>query len=133
MLGGVCGGLGQYLNLDPTVVRLFFLLLIFGSDFGFLLYILVWIVVPEKGREVPGEKGNLGERFQSMGDDIQHAVTQPHPQAGVLVGAGLVIMGGILFLERLDLPWLVWLDMDIIWPMALILGGIALLVRQLRQ
>jgi len=75
----------------------------------------------------------VGERFRAMGDDIQHAVIRPHPQAGVLVGAGLIIVGGLLFLERLDLPWLAWLDFELLWPVFLIAAGIALLIRQMNK
>lgn len=132
MLGGVCGGLGVYLNVDPTFIRLLFILLLFGSDFGFLLYLLLWIIVPEEGREPGGAERSVGDRFRDMGEDIQQAVAQPHPQAGVLLGAGLIIIGGILFLDRMNLPWLAWLDLDVLWPVILILGGVGLLVRQAR-
>ena len=48
MLAGVCGGLAEYLNIDPTVVRkIFFLQALFGGP-GLLLYIVMWIVVPER-------------------------------------------------------------------------------------
>lgn len=48
MLGGVCGGLGAYFNIDPTLIRLAFVLLFFGVGAGPLLYIILWIVVPEE-------------------------------------------------------------------------------------
>jgi phage shock protein C len=46
MLAGVCGGLGEYLNLDPTVVRLVFILLALAGGPGLLLYFILWIVMP---------------------------------------------------------------------------------------
>lgn len=46
MLGGVCGGLGEYLNLDPTVVRLVFILLALAGGPGLLLYVILWVVMP---------------------------------------------------------------------------------------
>lgn len=46
MIGGVCGGLAQYFNIDPTIVRLIFLLLLFAGGAAFLIYIIMWIVVP---------------------------------------------------------------------------------------
>lgn len=47
MLAGVCGGLSEYFNIDPTWVRLLFvLLLLFGLGFGLLLYFILWIIVP---------------------------------------------------------------------------------------
>ncbi|HEY5118405.1 MAG TPA: PspC domain-containing protein, partial [Anaerolineales bacterium] len=48
-LGGVCGGLGQYLGFDATIIRLVFLLLIFGTGWGVVLYIALWILVPAEG------------------------------------------------------------------------------------
>jgi phage shock protein PspC (stress-responsive transcriptional regulator) len=49
MLAGVCGGLGQYLGIDSTVVRLIFVLLALAGGPGILAYIILWLVVPEAG------------------------------------------------------------------------------------
>jgi len=68
-----------------------------------------------------------------MGDDIQVAVTQPHPQAGLIMGVGLIVIGGLLFVDRLNLAWLDWFNMDVLWPALLIVGGIALLFRQRKE
>lgn len=46
-LFGVCGGIGEYFNIDPTVVRLAWLLLFFAWGTGLLLYIIAAIVMPE--------------------------------------------------------------------------------------
>lgn len=48
MLGGVCSGMAAYFRIDPTVVRLLFLVLFFGGGSGFLLYLLLWIILPAK-------------------------------------------------------------------------------------
>ncbi len=48
VLGGVCAGLANYLKLDPAIVRLLFVLISFTWGFGFLLYIILWIVLPTK-------------------------------------------------------------------------------------
>lgn len=48
ILGGVCGGLGNYLRVDPTIVRLVFALLSFGAGTGILVYLLLWIILPSK-------------------------------------------------------------------------------------
>ncbi len=44
---GVCGGLGEYLNIDPTLVRLLCLVLICGAGSGLLIYIVAAIIMPE--------------------------------------------------------------------------------------
>jgi phage shock protein C len=130
MIGGVCGGLGSYLNIDPIFVRILFILLLFGSDFGFILYILLWIIIPEEGKEYGFKDSSFNEKVRSMGDDVQKAVRQPHPQAGIILGVGLIVIGGFLVLERLNLSWMRWFDLDILWPILLIIGGVVLLLRK---
>lgn len=46
MIGGVCAGLADYFNLDPTVVRLIFVLLALLGGHGVLIYLILWLVVP---------------------------------------------------------------------------------------
>ncbi len=46
MLAGVCGGLGQYLGLDPTVIRVVFAVLTAFSGTGLLLYIILMLIIP---------------------------------------------------------------------------------------
>jgi len=50
MLGGVCGGLGEHLNVDPTVIRLLWVLVtLISLGSGLLIYLIAWIIVPEEG------------------------------------------------------------------------------------
>ena len=48
IIGGICGGLGKYLTMDPTVVRLIFVLLALAGGPGLLIYLIMLIVVPEE-------------------------------------------------------------------------------------
>ena len=45
-IGGVCAGLADYFDLDPTIVRVVWLLAIFFAGTGFLIYIILWIALP---------------------------------------------------------------------------------------
>jgi phage shock protein PspC (stress-responsive transcriptional regulator) len=132
MLGGVCGGLGEYLNIDPTLIRLIFIILFFSGGIGFWLYIFLWIFIPEEGyeQEFHFSADEIGERVKIMGDDFRSAVTQPHPQAGLLVGASLIVLGAFLLLDNLDISWLWWFDFDILWPILLICGGVFVILRR---
>ena len=49
MLAGVCGGIGEYFNVDPTLVRLGFVALSFLAGGGLLVYILAAIIIPKEG------------------------------------------------------------------------------------
>ncbi|MBK5211147.1 MAG: PspC domain-containing protein [Coriobacteriia bacterium] len=54
MIGGVCSGLAQYLDIDVSLVRIVAALLcVFGVGSGFIVYIILWIVLPEKGSVTP--------------------------------------------------------------------------------
>lgn len=47
MIAGVCGGIAQYLNVDATLIRVIFLVLVLAGIFpGVLAYIVAWIVMP---------------------------------------------------------------------------------------
>ncbi len=50
-IAGVCAGLADYFNLDVTVVRLIFVLMAFFGGPGLLLYIILWVIMPEDERK----------------------------------------------------------------------------------
>jgi phage shock protein PspC (stress-responsive transcriptional regulator) len=51
-IGGVCAGLGEYFDVDPTLIRvLFVLLLLFTFGFAIFAYILIWIIIPKRPKE----------------------------------------------------------------------------------
>ena len=139
MLGGVCGGLSDYLSLDVTLVRLFFAILFFGSGIGLLAYLALWIIMPsesnaqvgtsfEKNLKDSGE--NFSERIQTVGEEFGSAVRNPNPKAGVIIGIALITLGSILFVENLGVYWLRWVSFDVLWPVLLIIGGIVILQRR---
>ncbi len=141
MLGGVCGGLAEFLGINVTIVRAFFILFALTNGIGLMVYLLLWVIVP---REDLGRKATLGDiarsgageivdRARAVRDDLQHTVTDPHPQARIFLGAALLLVGLFFMLQNLDVPWLRWLDRDLIWPALLILAGIALLLRWFRN
>ena len=49
-IAGVCGGLAKYLNVDPTGVRIVFLVALLFGSFGFWAYLIVWLAAPEDNR-----------------------------------------------------------------------------------
>ena len=56
ILGGVCAGLANYLRIDPAIVRIIFVLITFGWGAGFLLYIILWAVLPYKSLPMNARK-----------------------------------------------------------------------------
>ncbi len=104
-IAGVAAGIGHYLGVDPTIVRIAFILLAFVGGIGILLYLVCWLVMP---------KGEISERGDARGVD-------PWTIAAL---AALVLGVGLLF------GWHGFDDgFQVFAGLALIGGGIWLLVR----
>jgi phage shock protein PspC (stress-responsive transcriptional regulator) len=89
MVGGVCGGLGKYFGADPSLIRLAFLLIMLAGGSGFLLYLILWVVLPEEGRVYASAEEatranaqEIANRARQFGQDVQAAVSgTPAPAA----------------------------------------------------
>lgn len=64
ILGGVCGGLAHYLRVDASIIRILFVLLGFGIGTGFLIYILLWVILPSRSLQP-----NLTKRLYRNADE----------------------------------------------------------------
>jgi phage shock protein PspC (stress-responsive transcriptional regulator) len=67
MIAGVCGGLGDYFQVDPTLIRLLFVAGFFVSGSGlFWIYLIMMIIVPE---EVPAAQQTISGKVQEASED----------------------------------------------------------------
>ncbi len=76
ILGGVCSGLGAYFNVDPLVFRLIFVITFFIPVGSFLVYLILWIVVPRaktaaQRLEMKGEEVNINNISKSIKEEFQ--------------------------------------------------------------
>jgi phage shock protein PspC (stress-responsive transcriptional regulator) len=170
ILGGVCSGLAEGFHVEALWVRLAFVILAFLNGVGILLYIVLWVLMPEQaGYRPPGKTV-----FESMSSDVKRAwidvraqfggarpattsapvdptiaATSPEaPAQGQPVGApppppppqtsvrnpsfilgAILIVIGIAFLAA-NTGFINW---SILWPVALVALGIALLVRNMEK
>jgi phage shock protein C len=53
MVAGVCGGLAEYFNLDATLMRVLFLVLAVVGGSGLVIYLVMWIIVPDASKVPP--------------------------------------------------------------------------------
>ncbi len=110
MIAGVAGGLGQYLNVDPVLLRLGFVLLTLTTGTGLLLYIIMAIVVPERA---------IGDAEPTAGSSID--VRRSRELLGyVLIGAGLLFLASMYHV----------FDWGRAWPVFFIGIGLFLLLRR---
>jgi phage shock protein C len=52
IIAGICGGIGEYLGVDPTVIRLLWIIFIFAGGAGLLAYIVAYFIIPERQRPI---------------------------------------------------------------------------------
>ena len=115
VLGGVCSGLGNYFGVDPIFWRLLFIILcLIPAIPGILIYIILWIVMPEgKGRSnaAPGDPQNI---------DVSQS-NKPINRDGRWI-TGLVFIGiGTFWLLTRYIPQITW---QTVWPVILIAIGV---------
>jgi phage shock protein C len=57
MLAGVCGGIAEYFELDPTIIRVLFVLLSVFAGGGILAYIILWLLIPQEPETSEPDEG----------------------------------------------------------------------------
>lgn len=105
VFGGVCGGLGRYLNVDPILLRIAAVALALSGGLGVLAYLIAWVVIPEEDGAEPATPTPAVDR---------HGVA-------VVVGASLVALGALLLVRQV-VPWF---SSAIFWPIVIVAIGIA--------
>jgi len=105
MMAGVCGGFGEYFNIDPTIMRLAAVALIFASGAGLIAYIICWIIIPERKEE----EAETPASYQSS--------------AKFLPGLILIVVGLIFLINNL----FCWFHFSLLWPLILIVLGVFIL------
>jgi phage shock protein C len=138
MIGGVCGGLAEYLEVDPTIVRLGFVLLGLWSGVGVAAYIILWVIVPYPDRgDAPASEvvrdgaEEIRDRAQKVAESISPAAQQAErPAANVVIGILLVGLGVVLLARTLNISWLRWLNAGTLVPIVFIIVGVLLLGKQ---
>ncbi len=111
VLAGVAGGLGEYFDLDPVWFRIGFVVLAIGGGSGLLIYLLMWLVIP---RTPEGYTAPNTPRASLAG--------------AAVVGVVFVIVGTIALVNTIS-PWMG----QYVWPVVLLLGGLALVVGGLNR
>jgi phage shock protein PspC (stress-responsive transcriptional regulator) len=77
ILGGVCSGIGNYFDIDPLWIRLALVIMFFGFGSGFLLYIILWIIIPEakttaEKLEMRGEPIDVNTISKTIKDEAEN-------------------------------------------------------------
>lgn len=116
VIAGVCGGIGEYFNIDPVVIRIIWVLLSFmpGGP-GFLAYLVCALIIPEDD----------GVIYQDEDSGMNTSNT------AIFIGIALIVVGGIM-LTKIIWPQFAFKIMSIgkYWPILFIVFGIYIIVNQ---
>jgi phage shock protein C len=143
VLGGVAAGFGRYLDVDPVLARLGFVLLAFVNGLGILFYLACWLLMPRGAGVAPAADASASptagtgfETLREAGAQIAADVRQgvPDPAAAQLaIGSVLVVIGSLLLLHNLGwLHWPHWMRFDTLWPLLLVALGLGLVLKSRR-
>ena len=91
VIGGVAGGLGHYLNVDPVIIRIAWVALFLFGGTGLLLYILAWIIIPEEPTEDAQRRAAQGDR-QPPSEHASAGTSGALVFAVVLIGIGVIAL-----------------------------------------
>ncbi len=143
VFAGIAGGLGEYLDIDPIIIRVIFVLITIFHGVGLLIYIIMWIVIPEEPFDVlfteqepnfkenfensTSDESNLGS--QSVFDEAAKSVNDMKMNSGssngrVIIGAILILIG-LLFLSEKFFPFF---DFELVFAVGIIILGVSLLL-----
>jgi phage shock protein C len=121
-IAGVCGGLAEYFNVDPVLVRVLFVILIF-SGIGLPAYLILWLVVPVREKKTDGVEVITPEGREVPVGEPKTEESIKERKTHNLFGGIILIVLGVVFLVGNLIPY----RMNKFWPVALIILGLAVL------
>ena len=136
VFGGVAGGIAEYFDIDPIIIRLLFVVIAFAGGGGAIVYLILWIALPLEPLTAnsfnmnmgPGEPSGAGNPGGQTATDYSAAASNPfyipvkHENRNGLIGGIVLISLGLIFLANRFIPNIHFSD---IWPLVLVvLGGV---------
>ena len=126
MLGGVCGGLAIYFNVDVVLVRLLWVLAVFLGGSGIPAYIIAWIIIPQENSSGFSPSNSSSE---SPEVEVESGSGSSSNQGNMMAGL-IVIAIGVFFLAKQFMPYFPW---GKLWPIVLIIVGIVIMARGMKR
>lgn len=141
LLFGVCGGLAEYLNVDPVLVRLVFVLLTFVGGAGVIAYVVLAIIMPqaesasaepakvvrENLQSIPTEAAEAGKR---LADTVRGTQGEQERWRNTFAVA-LIALGVLALLANLGLFWR--FGWGRLWPLLLVLIGVVIILGRAKR
>lgn len=141
MIAGVSGGLAEYFDIDPVIIRAAFILAAFAWGLSILLYIVLWIIVPYKkleplgfdrdgnpiGIEVQDPIGNDGNDEDEVDIEqcVQEDIAKQRARRRTFFGIALILIGILFLIDKIFPDF----DFSNYWPVLLLILGAYILLK----
>ena len=133
IIGGVCGGLGEYFSIDPTLIRIIFVILTLFGGSGILIYLILWIVIPSETQLGPVSsdhiKQNVFEMKQRAKTFAQEIRFNKASDNSRFWWAIIIIVLGFMFLFN-NLGILNIFEIKKLWPVIFIVLGLSIILKR---
>lgn len=126
VIAGVCAGLADYFKIDIALMRVLFVVAAMCGSFGFWMYVILWIVVPEENTLGQGSnEKSYDDTIDITPDDKNEVPAKKKTSNGALIaGLILVFIGVIALVDNfIYIKW-IWK----LWPVILIIIGAVILI-----
>jgi len=119
VIGGVCGGLGDYFEIDPVIFRIAFIVLALAKGVGLVAYVICWIAIPRRPEGVtPPTTTESGTESKPTPEWVKY-----------LPGAALIFIGLAFLLEDA----FYWFSFGDLWPLILVVVGAILIIASVNR
>jgi len=130
VLGGVCAGLANFFNVDPTLIRIIFVLITLFGGSGVLLYLILWLLIPSSGHTSEISKASIKRGADEMKDRVEEFAEEAKNfsktnNSKYLLGITLLILGIIFLFDNFG--FFHFFNLWKLWPIILIILAILIL------
>lgn len=138
VIAGLCGGLGEFFDVDSTIIRIIFIILTIWGGVGIVLYLIGVFVVPvesvgnrsaeekSKKREIDPDLAEIGNKIKSAANEIKNnfdGTSKPSMKGNYLLGCLITFAGVVLLIQNFFPKY----GFHLLWPVAIIFFGLYVL------
>ncbi|MBN1617780.1 PspC domain-containing protein [Candidatus Dojkabacteria bacterium] len=137
VIAGVCGGLGEFFNIDPVIIRLIFVLMVLFGGSGMLIYLIMWIIVPLKSSVSQSTEATIKQNAKEFENKAKKAAvdlekTVKKTDTKLWFGLIILFLGFFFLLQNfgINLNPFRFINFSILWPILIIFLGILIVIKK---
>lgn len=131
VIAGVAGGIANYFNIDPVIIRVLFIMFTVFHGSGVLIYFILWVAIPEEPFEIAYGLNNENQNSSNENSSPQQTINveAKHKSPQIITGVILITIGLIFLLNNLIPSF----DLSDVFPFLLVIAGLALIINSTKK